>query len=40
MSSLLGGSKTEEHPFTSAARVLDGQLSYRGLELPGGHSAA
>jgi uncharacterized protein (DUF488 family) len=23
--------KTEEHPFTSAARVIDGQLSYRGL---------
>jgi uncharacterized protein (DUF488 family) len=23
--------KTEEHPFTSAARIVDGQLSYRGL---------
>jgi uncharacterized protein (DUF488 family) len=23
--------KTEEHPFTSAARVMDGRLSYRGL---------
>jgi len=23
--------KTEEHPFTSAARILDGKLSYRGL---------
>lgn len=23
--------KTEEHPFTSAARVIDGRLSYRGL---------
>lgn len=23
--------KTEEHPFTSAARLVDGQLSYRGL---------
>jgi uncharacterized protein (DUF488 family) len=23
--------KTEEHPFTSAARVVDGELSYRGL---------
>ena len=23
--------KTEEHPFTSAARIIDGELSYRGL---------
>ena len=23
--------KTEEHPFTSAARIVDGKLSYRGL---------
>ena len=23
--------KSEEHPFTSAARIVDGQLSYRGL---------
>jgi uncharacterized protein (DUF488 family) len=23
--------KTEEHPFTSAARIVDGHLSYRGL---------
>lgn len=23
--------KTEEHPFTSAARIIDGRLSYRGL---------
>ena len=23
--------KTEEHPYTSAARVIDGELSYRGL---------
>ena len=28
---ILGESKTEEHPFTSAARIVDGQLSYRGL---------
>src|ERR1044071_692460 len=25
--------KTEEHPFTSAARIIDGKLSYCGLEL-------
>jgi uncharacterized protein (DUF488 family) len=24
-------SRTEEHPFTSAARIVDGKLSYRGL---------
>ena len=23
--------KSEEHPFTSAARIVDGELSYRGL---------
>lgn len=28
---ILGESKTEDHPFTSAARIIDGQLSYRGL---------
>ena len=33
---IISANKTEEHPFTSAARVIDGKLSYRGLELPGG----
>ena len=28
---VLDEKKTEEHPFTSAARVIDGRLSYRGL---------
>ena len=28
---ILDQNKTEEHPFTSAARILDGKLSYRGL---------
>lgn len=28
---LIDQTKTEEHPFTSAARVVDGRLSYRGL---------
>lgn len=28
---ILNESKTEEHPFTSAARIVDGKLSYRGL---------
>jgi uncharacterized protein (DUF488 family) len=28
---ILDEKKIEEHPFTSAARILDGQLSYRGL---------
>ena len=28
---ILDQTKTEEHPYTSAARILDGQLSYRGL---------
>ena len=28
---ILDQTKTEEHPFTSAARIVDGKLSYRGL---------
>ena len=28
---ILDQNKTEEHPFTSAARIVDGKLSYRGL---------
>ena len=28
---ILDANKTEEHPFTSAARLVDGKLSYRGL---------
>lgn len=28
---ILDEKKTEEHPFTSAARVIEGRLSYRGL---------
>jgi len=28
---ILDEKKTEEHPFTSAARIVDGHLSYRGL---------
>ena len=28
---ILDDTKTEEHPFTSAARIVDGELSYRGL---------
>ena len=28
---VINESKTEEHPFTSAARIVDGELSYRGL---------
>ena len=28
---ILDETKTEEHPFTSAARIVDGELSYRGL---------
>jgi uncharacterized protein (DUF488 family) len=28
---ILDQKKTEEHPYTSAARVIDGRLSYRGL---------
>jgi len=28
---IMSETKTEEHPFTSAARIVDGELSYRGL---------
>ena len=28
---ILDKTKTEEHPFTSAARIIDGELTYRGL---------
>jgi uncharacterized protein (DUF488 family) len=28
---IIAENKTEEHPFTSAARIVDGELSYRGL---------
>ena len=28
---ILDEKKTEEHPYTSAARVIDGELSYRGV---------
>src|SRR4026208_435677 len=28
---IIDAKKTEEHPFTSAARIVDGELSYRGL---------
>jgi uncharacterized protein (DUF488 family) len=28
---IIDETKTEEHPFTSAARIIDGHLSYRGL---------
>jgi uncharacterized protein (DUF488 family) len=28
---ILGRGKTEEHPYTSAASIVDGQLSYRGI---------
>ena len=28
---ILGTEKSEEHPFTSAAQVIDGKLSYRGV---------
>ena len=28
---IIDQNKTEEHPFTSAARIVDGKLSYRGL---------
>ncbi|HWN10197.1 MAG TPA: DUF488 domain-containing protein [Pyrinomonadaceae bacterium] len=31
---ILDANKTENHPYTSAARIVDGELSYRGL-LPG-----
>ena len=28
---ILSNGKSEEHPFTAAARIVDGQLSYRGM---------
>src|SRR6185503_9295913 len=28
---IIDGKKTEEHPFTPAARIVEGELSYRGL---------
>ena len=28
---IMGAAKTEEHPFTSAASIVEGKLSYRGL---------
>ena len=28
---ILDAKKTEEHPYTSAARIVDGKLSYEGL---------
>lgn len=28
---IIDQAKTEEHPFTSAARIVDGELSYKGL---------
>jgi len=28
---IIDQTKTEEHPFTSAARIVEGKLSYRGL---------
>ena len=28
---IIDAKKTEEHPYTSAARIVDGELSYRGL---------
>jgi len=28
---IIDGSKTQPHPFTAAARIIDGQLSYAGL---------
>jgi uncharacterized protein (DUF488 family) len=28
---IMAAGKSEEHPFTSAARIVDGELSYRGL---------
>jgi uncharacterized protein (DUF488 family) len=28
---IMGVGKSEEHPYTSAARILDGELSYRGI---------
>jgi uncharacterized protein (DUF488 family) len=31
---ILGPGKTEEHPYTSAARIVNGKLSYEGHDLP------
>ena len=31
---ILSATKTEDHPFTSAARIVDGKLSYRAAESP------
>jgi uncharacterized protein (DUF488 family) len=31
VSHILGHRKVEEHPYTSAAQIIDGQLSYRGI---------
>ena len=31
VSHILSATKTEPHPYTSAARIVDGELSYRGL---------
>jgi uncharacterized protein (DUF488 family) len=31
---ILSATKTEEHPFTSAARIVDGKLSYSAVESP------
>ena len=28
---IIGANKTEEHPYTSAARIVKGELSYEGL---------
>ena len=28
---IMGAGKSEPHPFTSAARVVNGELSYRGV---------
>jgi uncharacterized protein (DUF488 family) len=28
---IIDANKTEEHPFTTAAKIIDGELSYRGL---------
>ena len=34
VSHILGSGKTEEHPYTSAAGVVNGKLSYEGNDLP------
>jgi uncharacterized protein (DUF488 family) len=31
---ILGPAKTEEHPYTSAASIVNGKLSYEGNDLP------